>query len=90
MLAGVTIYAPESVLIAPESTVGRDTVIQAGAQISGQCEIGADVLIGAGVFLHNCTIASQAVIGARSVLRNCVVAEGEHVPPLTSRSRTAA
>ncbi len=83
MLAGVTIYTPETVLVAPESTVGQDTVIQAGVQISGRCEIGSDVLLEAGAMLHNCTIGSNAVIGAQSVLHNCIIAEGERVPPLS-------
>jgi bifunctional UDP-N-acetylglucosamine pyrophosphorylase / glucosamine-1-phosphate N-acetyltransferase len=86
MLAGVTIYTPESVLIAPESTVGQDTVIHAGAQISGQCKIAAGVLIESGAVLHDCTVGAGAVIGAHSVLRDCKVAEGEQVPSLSRRS----
>jgi bifunctional UDP-N-acetylglucosamine pyrophosphorylase/glucosamine-1-phosphate N-acetyltransferase len=85
MLAGVTIYAPETVLVAPESRIGQDTIIQAGVQISGQCEIAANVLIETGVVLQNCVVGNKAVIGAHSVLRHCTVAAGEQVPPLSCR-----
>ncbi|CAK8722965.1 Bifunctional UDP-N-acetylglucosamine pyrophosphorylase [Candidatus Electronema halotolerans] len=86
MLAGVTMYAPETVLVAAESTVGQDAVLQAGVQISGQCEIGAGVLIASGAVLHDCTVGAGAVIGANSVLRHCAVAAGEQVPPLSRRT----
>jgi bifunctional UDP-N-acetylglucosamine pyrophosphorylase/glucosamine-1-phosphate N-acetyltransferase len=86
MLAGVTVYTPESVLISLESTVGQDAVIHAGAQISGQCKIGAGALIEAGAALHDCAVGAGAVIGAHSVLRHCTVAEGEQVPPLSRRT----
>ncbi len=79
MLAGVTIYAPETVLISAESEVGQDAVIHAGVQISGQCRIGAGVLIEAGAVLHDCTVGAGAVIGAHCVLRNCAVVAGEEL-----------
>lgn len=86
MLAGVTMYGPETVLISPESTIGQDTVIQAGTQISGCCQIGTNVLIETGVVLHNCTVGSNAVVGAHSVLRHCTFGDKEQVPPLTCRT----
>jgi bifunctional UDP-N-acetylglucosamine pyrophosphorylase/glucosamine-1-phosphate N-acetyltransferase len=86
MLAGVTLYSPETVLVSLESEIGQDVVIQAGVQISGRCNIAADVVLEPGVVLYNCVIGRNAVIGAHSVLRNCTVAEGEHVAPLTYRT----
>jgi bifunctional UDP-N-acetylglucosamine pyrophosphorylase/glucosamine-1-phosphate N-acetyltransferase len=58
MLAGVTIYSPETALVSPESVVGQDTVIHAGAQISGRCAIGAGAVIGAHCVLHDCSVAA--------------------------------
>lgn len=58
MLAGVTVYSPETVLVSPESSIGQDTILHAGVQISGRCEIGAGALIGAHSVLHNCTVAA--------------------------------
>ncbi|WP_417913935.1 bifunctional N-acetylglucosamine-1-phosphate uridyltransferase/glucosamine-1-phosphate acetyltransferase [Candidatus Electronema sp. JM] len=58
MLAGVTIYSPETVLVAPESSIGQDAVIHAGVQISGQCQIGAGAVIGAHSVLHDCVVAA--------------------------------
>jgi bifunctional UDP-N-acetylglucosamine pyrophosphorylase/glucosamine-1-phosphate N-acetyltransferase len=58
MLAGVTIYSPETVLVSPESSIGQDVIIHAGAQISGRCVIEAGAVIGAHCVLHNCVVAA--------------------------------
>ncbi len=58
MLAGVTIYSPETVLVSPESSIGQDVIIHAGAQISGRCVIGVGVVIGAHCVLHDCVVAA--------------------------------
>jgi bifunctional UDP-N-acetylglucosamine pyrophosphorylase/glucosamine-1-phosphate N-acetyltransferase len=57
MLAGVTIYSPETVLVSPESVIGQDAVLHAGVQISGRCRIGAGAVIGAHSVLHGCVVA---------------------------------
>jgi bifunctional UDP-N-acetylglucosamine pyrophosphorylase/glucosamine-1-phosphate N-acetyltransferase len=85
MLSGVTMYCPESILIAPDCVVGQDCVVQAGVHITGSTKIGSRVQIASGAVLHTCQVGDKAVIGANSVLRNCIVKEGEQVPPLTSR-----
>lgn len=90
MLSGVTMYAPESILIASDCTVGQDSIIQAGVQISGRSEIGPDVLLETGVILHNCTVGRNAVIGAHSVLSNCIVEDHACIPPLTCRAAEPA
>ncbi len=86
MLGGVTVYAPESVLVAPDSSIGLDTIIQAGVQITGQTEIGPGCLLETGAVLHNCRIGENAVIGAYSVLRNCMLEENARIPPLICRT----
>lgn len=58
MLAGVTIYSPETVLISPESVIGQDAVIHAGVQLVGLCQIGAGAVIGAHSVLDGCAVAA--------------------------------
>ncbi|MCI5160304.1 MAG: glycosyl transferase family 2, partial [Candidatus Electrothrix sp. AUS1_2] len=85
MLAGVTMYGPETILISPDCRIGQDAVLHAGVMITGKTEIGSGVQIASGAVLHNCRIGDGAVIGANSVLENCIVHTGEQVPPLTFR-----
>ena len=85
MLAGVTMYGPETILVAPDCTVGRDTVICAGVQITGHSRIGAGCLLETGAVLSNCQVADQAVVGAHAVLHNCQIESAEHIVPLTYR-----
>ncbi|MGR0481585.1 MAG: bifunctional UDP-N-acetylglucosamine diphosphorylase/glucosamine-1-phosphate N-acetyltransferase GlmU [Candidatus Electronema sp. V4] len=58
MLAGVTIYSPETVLVSPESVIGQDAVIHAGVHLVGSCQIGAGAVIGAHSVLHGCVVAA--------------------------------
>uniref|UniRef100_UPI0040564170 sugar phosphate nucleotidyltransferase n=1 Tax=Candidatus Electronema sp. TaxID=2698783 RepID=UPI0040564170 len=58
MLAGVTIYSPETVLISPESVIGQDAVIHAGVHLVGPCQIGAGAVIGAHSVLHGCVVTA--------------------------------
>ncbi len=85
MLSGVSLYSPETILIAPDCTVGRDTVIQAGTQITGGSTTGSEVHLETGVVLHKCRLGDRCVIGAHSVLHNCTIEAAEHIPPLTHR-----
>ncbi len=83
MLSGVTMYSPATILLDPASNIGRDTIINAGVQVTGSSIIGQHTLLETGVVLQKCTVGKEAVIGANSVLRNCTVEEEEHIPPLT-------
>jgi len=85
MLSGVTMYAPETILIAPNCSIGQDSIIQTGVQISGRSAIGNGVELESGTVLNNCTLGNNAVIGAHSVLHNSIIEEMEHIPPLTYR-----
>ena len=83
MLSGVSMYGPESILIAPDCQIGQDVVLHAGVQITGASVIGKEAEIASGALLHNCQVGDGAVIGAHAVLKNCRIAKGEQVPPLT-------
>lgn len=85
MLAGVTLYAPETVLVAPDCTIGQDTIIEGMAQISSASTLGRDCRIAGGCVLQACTLGDGVCVGANSVLTGCTIAAGETVPPLTHR-----
>ena len=82
MLDGVTMYAPETILIAPDCVVGRDTVIEAGVQITGATTVGRDCRLAAGCVLRDCTIGDAAHIGEQAVLERCRISAGAVIPPL--------
>ncbi len=86
MLSGVTMYSPETILIAPDCSIGRDTVLQAGVQITDGSITGKRVYLETGVVLTNCNLADNCAVGAHSVLRNCSLDPTEQVPALTSRT----
>lgn len=85
MLAGVTMYSPETILIDPAGVIGQDTIIDPCVQITGHCRIGSNCHIETGAVLLNCRLGDNAVIGAHAVLHNCKIDKSEHIPPLTCR-----
>ncbi|MFZ5797710.1 MAG: bifunctional UDP-N-acetylglucosamine diphosphorylase/glucosamine-1-phosphate N-acetyltransferase GlmU [Thermodesulfobacteriota bacterium] len=89
MLAGVTMYGPETIYIAQGIPVGRDTTIHPGVQVTGNSSVGVGCVLEAGVFLHNCTLDNNAVIGAWSSLANWPVQPSEFIAPRTFRDGAA-
>jgi len=85
MLAGVTLYAPETILVAPDCTVGQDTLVEGNVRISGSSTVGRECRIGSGCVVHACQLGDRVTIGANSVLHHCSVAAGSTIPPLTHR-----
>jgi bifunctional UDP-N-acetylglucosamine pyrophosphorylase/glucosamine-1-phosphate N-acetyltransferase len=85
MLSGVTMYSPETILIAPDCIIGRDSIIQAGVRITGGSTTGSEVHLETGSVLHKCRLGDNCHIGAHSVLHNCTIETAEHIPPLTYR-----
>ena len=88
MLAGVTLYAPETTLIAPGCVIGQDTHLQGNTRIDGGTTIGTNCHIDRGCVLHACQIGDNVSIGANTVLEHCTIAENSFVPPLTYRRDT--
>lgn len=85
MLSGVTMYTPETILVEPDCSIGRDSVIQAGVRITDKSTTGCEVQLETGVILQNCILGNHCRIGTHSVLHNCTIEEDEHIPPLTYR-----
>ncbi len=82
MLSGVTMQSPETILISPDSTIGRDTVLEAGVQVINNSIVGREVQLACGVIVDNCVLGDQCSIGAYSVLQDCSIAEQSVLPPL--------
>lgn len=84
MADGVSLIDPETIFIQQEVQIGRDTVIHANVQISGNSIIGSNCTIGPDVILHDCQIGDNAGIGPFSNLTSCNVQNDETVAPHTN------
>ena len=76
MLAGVTLYAPETTLVAPDCIIGQDTVVESNVRISGGASVGKNCRIGSGCVVHGCHLNDGVTVGANSVLEHCAISEG--------------
>lgn len=85
MLAGVTLTAPETALIAPDCVIGQDTVLHGNVRISGAATLGRHCCIHSGCVLHDCQLGDRVTVGANSVLEHCTIPEGSTIAPLTYR-----
>lgn len=81
MLQGISMQGPESIAVAPEAVIGRDTLLMAGVQIYGKSDIGGNCIIGHGAILTNCQVGEGATIGPYAVLTGCTVPAGATVAP---------
>ena len=84
MADGVSLTDPETIFVQQEVLVGRDTVIKANVQISGNTVIGSSCSIGPDVVLHDCRIGDNAAVGPFSNLTSCSVPDNGVVAPHTS------
>ncbi|MDF1615539.1 bifunctional UDP-N-acetylglucosamine diphosphorylase/glucosamine-1-phosphate N-acetyltransferase GlmU [Desulfurivibrio dismutans] len=62
MLAGVTMYQPETIQVAPGVSIGRDSVIHPHVTISGSSRIGVGCTINSFNLLHNCDLPNGAEV----------------------------
>ncbi|MFP7753542.1 bifunctional N-acetylglucosamine-1-phosphate uridyltransferase/glucosamine-1-phosphate acetyltransferase [Thermodesulfobacteriota bacterium B35] len=85
MLAGVTIYSPETVLVSPDSSIGTDSVLWPGVQVTGRSRIGSGCTLESGCRIHKCHLADGAIVGANAVLHNCRIEDAQRIVPLTYR-----
>lgn len=63
MLAGVTIYSPETTLISQDSSIGMDSILSTGVEITGASRIGTSCTIGRGAIIRNCRIGDNVTVG---------------------------
>ncbi len=81
MLEGVTMYNPESILIAPMVTIGQDTILHPGVQITGNTAIGSSCILENGAIVRNCILADNVLVGAYCYLENCSFTAGQVIAP---------
>ncbi len=80
MRAGVSFQDPNATYIdADVEAIGNDTVIGAGAYVSGRSKIGSQVQIGAGSVIVDSKIADGVAIQPYAVIRSSVVDKGAKI-----------
>jgi bifunctional UDP-N-acetylglucosamine pyrophosphorylase / glucosamine-1-phosphate N-acetyltransferase len=82
MESGVTLLDPCATYVAPDVTIGRDTVIHPGTNISGATRIGANCLIESGVYIIDSQLGDGVKVLQGSRLVGAVVNEGTSVGPM--------
>ena len=85
MLEGVTISSPHTTLISQESSIGRDSTLAAGVEITDNTIIGKSCIIGQGVLLKNCRIGDGVTIGPYSCLTDITIPDETTLAPYTNK-----
>ena len=81
MLAGTTIFRPETCDIDADVEVGSDTVIEPFVQLIGMTKIGADCRIRSYSIITNCTIGNGVLIRPGCILEDSIVRNGAQLGP---------
>jgi len=81
MLAGTTIFRPETCDIDADVEVGPDTVIEPFVQLIGKTKIGADCRIRSYSVVTNCEIGDNVLILPGCMLEDSVVRKGAQLGP---------
>jgi bifunctional UDP-N-acetylglucosamine pyrophosphorylase / glucosamine-1-phosphate N-acetyltransferase len=85
MLQGVTMRSPGTITVSPDSSVGGDTVLEAGVRITGGSIIGQACTIGQGAILHNCRLGDEVLVGPYCCLTDITVASGRSLKSFSTR-----
>ena len=81
MLAGTTIFRPETCDIDADVEIGTDTVIEPFVQLIGKTRIGADCRIRSYSVITNCQIGNKVLIRPGCILDDSVVRDGAELGP---------
>jgi bifunctional UDP-N-acetylglucosamine pyrophosphorylase / glucosamine-1-phosphate N-acetyltransferase len=81
MLAGTTIFRPETCDIDADVAVGTDTVIEPFVQLVGRTKVGADCRIRSYSVITNCEIGDKVLILPGCVLEDSVIRNGARLGP---------
>jgi len=81
MLAGTTIFRPETCDIDADVTVGTDTVIEPFVQLIGRTKIGADCRIRSYSVITNCEIGDNVLVRPGCILEDSIVRNGAQLGP---------
>ncbi|UFS71966.1 bifunctional UDP-N-acetylglucosamine diphosphorylase/glucosamine-1-phosphate N-acetyltransferase GlmU [Geomonas sp. RF6] len=82
MLSGVTLIDPRTTYIDRDVKIGKDTVVEPGATITGNTVIGERCRIGQVSQIHSCRLADDVTVKAGSVLEESVVYEFASIGPM--------
>ena len=82
MTKGVRFIAPHTTVIDHNVTIGRGTVVHAGAHILNGTRIGEFCTIKGGAILDKAVIEDQVTIGAHCVLDNITISKNTVIDPL--------
>ncbi|MBI3895827.1 MAG: bifunctional UDP-N-acetylglucosamine diphosphorylase/glucosamine-1-phosphate N-acetyltransferase GlmU [Acidobacteria bacterium] len=81
MLAGVTIYQPETVRIDADVEVGADTVIEPGVSLLGRTRVGEDCHIGPFATIQDSELADHVTVKQSCVIAESKIASGASIGP---------
>ena len=81
MLAGTTIFRPETCDLDAEVEIGTDTVIEPHVQLIGRTKIGADCRIRSYSVITNCEIGDNVLILPGCILEDSVIRSGARLGP---------
>ena len=81
MLAGTTIFRPQTCDIDADVEIGADTVIEPFVQLIGKTKIGADCRIRSYSVITNCEIGDGVLIRPGCILEDSVVRNGAQLGP---------
>jgi bifunctional UDP-N-acetylglucosamine pyrophosphorylase/glucosamine-1-phosphate N-acetyltransferase len=81
MLAGTTIFRPETCDIDEDVEIGTDTVIEPCVQLIGKTKIGADCRIRSYSVISNCEIGDKVLIRPGCMLEDSIVRDGAELGP---------
>ena len=81
MLAGTTIFRPDTCDIDADVEIGTDTVIEPFVQLIGKTKIGADCRIRSYSVITNCEIGDKVLVRPGCILEDSVVRNGAQLGP---------
>ena len=81
MLAGITIFRPDTCDIDADVEVGTDTVIEPFVQLIGRTKIGSDCRIRSYSVITNCEIGDNVLIRPGCILEDSAVRSGAQLGP---------
>jgi bifunctional UDP-N-acetylglucosamine pyrophosphorylase / glucosamine-1-phosphate N-acetyltransferase len=81
MLAGTTIFRPETCDIDADVVIGTDTVIEPFVQLIGKTTIGSDCRIRSYSVITNCEIGDKVLIRPGCIMEDSVVRDGAQLGP---------
>lgn len=73
MLAGVTMYDPSTISIAPEVEIGQDVIIFPGVHLSGHSVIGKKCILENGAIIKDSSLGENVCVGAYSYLDGSIL-----------------